>query len=55
MDTPLHALAAPDADPTILKRPDDAAREVLAAISSALPAARGPRLCDAAGVGGGAS
>jgi len=32
MDTPLHALALPDADPTTLKRPADAAREVLAAI-----------------------
>lgn len=29
MDTPLHALAVPDADPATLKRPDDAAREIL--------------------------
>lgn len=29
MDTPFHALALPDADPTMLKRPADAAREIL--------------------------
>jgi NAD(P)-dependent dehydrogenase (short-subunit alcohol dehydrogenase family) len=29
MDTPLHALAVPDADPATLKRPADAAREIL--------------------------
>ncbi|MCW5657871.1 MAG: SDR family oxidoreductase [Burkholderiaceae bacterium] len=29
MDTPLHALAVPDADPATLRRPDDAAREIL--------------------------
>jgi NAD(P)-dependent dehydrogenase (short-subunit alcohol dehydrogenase family) len=29
MDTPLHALAVPDADPAQLKRPADAARELL--------------------------
>jgi NAD(P)-dependent dehydrogenase (short-subunit alcohol dehydrogenase family) len=29
MDTPLHALALPDADPATLRRPDDAAREIL--------------------------
>ena len=28
MDTPLHALAIPDADPAALKRPEDAAREL---------------------------
>ena len=28
MDTPLHALAVPDADPATLKRPDTAAREI---------------------------
>jgi NAD(P)-dependent dehydrogenase (short-subunit alcohol dehydrogenase family) len=28
MDTPLHALAIPDADPAGLKRPEDAAREL---------------------------
>lgn len=32
MDTPLHALAVPDADPATLKRPQDAADEVLALI-----------------------
>jgi len=31
MDTPLHALAVPDADPATLKRPDAAAREVISA------------------------
>ena len=29
MDTPLHAAAIPDADPATLKRPADAAREIL--------------------------
>jgi NAD(P)-dependent dehydrogenase (short-subunit alcohol dehydrogenase family) len=29
MDTPLHALALPDADPATLKRPRDAAREIV--------------------------
>jgi NAD(P)-dependent dehydrogenase (short-subunit alcohol dehydrogenase family) len=37
MDTPLHALAVPDADPATLKRPEVAAREVAAAIVAALP------------------
>ena len=32
MDTPLHALAAPDADPASLKRPADSARELVATI-----------------------
>ena len=32
MDTPLHALAVPDADPATLKRPADAAREIVALI-----------------------
>ncbi len=36
MDTPLHALAVPDADPTLLKRPRDAAAELLAVIDRAL-------------------
>jgi NAD(P)-dependent dehydrogenase (short-subunit alcohol dehydrogenase family) len=36
MDTPLHALAVPDADPTTLKRPQDAARELADAIAAAL-------------------
>src|SRR5205814_8970878 len=37
MDTPLHALAVPDADSTALKRPDTAARELADAIARALP------------------
>jgi NAD(P)-dependent dehydrogenase (short-subunit alcohol dehydrogenase family) len=37
MDTPLHALAVPDADPAILKRPEDAAGEIVASIVGALP------------------
>jgi NAD(P)-dependent dehydrogenase (short-subunit alcohol dehydrogenase family) len=36
MDTPLHTLAAPDADPSILKRPETAAREFLTAIAAAV-------------------
>jgi NAD(P)-dependent dehydrogenase (short-subunit alcohol dehydrogenase family) len=36
MDTPFHALAVPDADPSILKRPEDAARELADAIAAAL-------------------
>ena len=32
MDTPLHALAVPDADPAGLKRPADSARELVAKI-----------------------
>lgn len=34
MDTPLHALAVPDADPATLKRPQDAADEVLALLDA---------------------
>jgi NAD(P)-dependent dehydrogenase (short-subunit alcohol dehydrogenase family) len=37
MDTPLHALAVPDADPSTLKRPATAARELTDAIVAALP------------------
>jgi NAD(P)-dependent dehydrogenase (short-subunit alcohol dehydrogenase family) len=37
MDTPLHALAVPDADPGQLKRPDDAAREILQRLAAAQP------------------
>src|SRR5436190_7569695 len=36
MDTPLHALAIPDADRATLKRPETAARELADAISAAL-------------------
>lgn len=32
MDTPLHTLAVPDADPASLKRPDDAAAEIIGLI-----------------------
>jgi NAD(P)-dependent dehydrogenase (short-subunit alcohol dehydrogenase family) len=48
MDTPLHAAAIPDADPSTLKRPQDSAFEVigtmLAALScgAAIPATRQP-------------
>jgi NAD(P)-dependent dehydrogenase (short-subunit alcohol dehydrogenase family) len=35
MDTPLHALAVPDADPASLKQPETAAREIIAAIEAA--------------------
>ena len=33
MDTPLHAIAVPDADSTALKRPEDAARELISKIA----------------------
>jgi NAD(P)-dependent dehydrogenase (short-subunit alcohol dehydrogenase family) len=36
MDTPLHALAVPDADPSTLRRPEAAARELADAIAAAL-------------------
>jgi hypothetical protein len=36
MDTPLHAMAAPEANPASLKRPEVAAGEILADIVSAL-------------------
>ena len=42
MDTPLHALAVPDADPATLKRPEVAARELADAIASSLPGSRQP-------------
>ena len=37
MDTPLHALAVPDADPTTLKRPEQSAAELIEAIGAVLP------------------
>jgi NAD(P)-dependent dehydrogenase (short-subunit alcohol dehydrogenase family) len=37
MDTPLHALAIPDADPTSLRRPEDAAADIIEAMLAALP------------------
>ena len=33
MDTPFHAVAVPDAEPTALKRPEDAARELISTIA----------------------
>jgi NAD(P)-dependent dehydrogenase (short-subunit alcohol dehydrogenase family) len=36
MDTPMHALAVPDADTATLKRPETAARELLEAVASVL-------------------
>jgi len=38
MDTPLHALAVPDADPATLKRPAQAAAEVIALIEQSIAA-----------------
>jgi NAD(P)-dependent dehydrogenase (short-subunit alcohol dehydrogenase family) len=40
MDTPMHALAVPDADPSTLKQPDIAAHELLEQIAAALPKSR---------------
>ena len=34
MDTPLHALAVPDADPATLKRPEESAREMIGMIEA---------------------
>lgn len=42
MDTQLHRLAVPEADAATLKRPETAARELLAAIADALPQPRTP-------------
>jgi NAD(P)-dependent dehydrogenase (short-subunit alcohol dehydrogenase family) len=36
MDTPLHAIAVPEADPATLKRPELAARELADAIGNLL-------------------
>ena len=36
MDTPLHALACPEADPSTLKRPEDSAMEIAEAIAASL-------------------
>jgi NAD(P)-dependent dehydrogenase (short-subunit alcohol dehydrogenase family) len=41
MDTPLHALAVPDADPSTLKRPEHSADEVVAAMRLALSSRSG--------------
>jgi hypothetical protein len=40
MDTPLHALAVPDADRSQLKAPATAARELAVTIEAALSASR---------------
>lgn len=37
MDTPLHAIAVPDSDPAMLRRPEAAARELVEAVEGALP------------------
>jgi NAD(P)-dependent dehydrogenase (short-subunit alcohol dehydrogenase family) len=37
MDTPLHALAVPDADPATLRRPEDAAADIVESLIAALP------------------
>ena len=37
MDTPLHALAVPDADPSALKMPEASAAEIVQAVLAALP------------------
>ena len=51
MDTPLHALAVPDADPSTLKRPEAAAREIADAIAVSLRAgSKSARQVEAAGV-----
>ncbi len=38
MDTPMHAMAVPDADVSTLKQPDVAARELLDIVTTAIPA-----------------
>ena len=40
MDTPLHAVAVPDADATTLKSPEDAARELIARLANQISAVR---------------
>ena len=45
MDTPLHALAVPDADPATLKRPETSARALADAIAAALPRPRASLGC----------
>ena len=54
MDTPLHALAVPDADRATLKRPETAAREFADAIAAILservaPGIQAPPILEAAG------
>lgn len=42
MDTPMHAAALPDADPSTLKRPEEAARSLADAIAAALQGRSAP-------------
>ena len=51
MDTPLHALAIPDADPVALKRPETSAHELIAEIDRSLNAGLKP--CATGGTTGG--
>jgi len=44
MDTPLHALAVPDADPSTLKKPEQSAKELVDEIFKALAARVTPKL-----------
>ncbi|HEV7575452.1 MAG TPA: SDR family oxidoreductase [Caldimonas sp.] len=54
MDTPLHAAAVPDADPATLKRPRDAAREIVERIDAERAARRlSPADSAAAAIGAG--
>ena len=41
MDTPLHVLAIPDADPLTLRRPEDSAAQIVEAMRSVLSARAG--------------
>jgi NAD(P)-dependent dehydrogenase (short-subunit alcohol dehydrogenase family) len=41
MDTPLHALAVPDADRSTLRRPEDSAAEIVETMRAALPSQTG--------------
>jgi hypothetical protein len=47
MDTLLHALAVPDADPATLKRPEAAAAEIIEKMLDALPVRATPAWLDA--------
>jgi NAD(P)-dependent dehydrogenase (short-subunit alcohol dehydrogenase family) len=42
MNTPLHALAIPDADPATLKHPEEAAADIVEAIRASLPRRTAP-------------
>jgi NAD(P)-dependent dehydrogenase (short-subunit alcohol dehydrogenase family) len=47
MDTPLHALAVPDADPSTLKMPELSASEIVQAVLAALPGRAAEQRVDA--------